>query len=250
MLNRVRSIVRYLGWTEAPWKWRMRSGNCPLCRCRVFLAMGSAPFLTRCICCRANLVNLSVIPVVRQHCGERFDRLRAYELSTYGATFEFLRRSFADFVFSEYIPGLALGSVSDGIRNEDVQRLRFPDQSFDIVTSNQVFEHVPDDLRAYAECFRVLRKGGALIFTVPLYDTPASEQIASLAEDGSIEWIGEPEYHDSRLAGPRSAPVFWRHSIRDVTDRVLQAGFLRVTIEQVSVCKKQPEAQPVLYAVK
>ena len=187
---------------------------------------------------------------MREHCHGRFEGLTAYELSSYGATFEFLRASFPDFLFSEYMPGRMPGAAYGGVRNEDVQCLTFADESLDVLTSNQVFEHVPNDLLAYAECFRVLKPGGALIFTVPLYDTPATEQVARLAADGSIEWMEKPDYHDSRLTGPRSVPVFWRHSIRDVTQRVLTAGFRRVTVEQVSVCLNQLEPQPVLYAVK
>src|SRR6185436_15955201 len=141
-------------------------------------------------------------------------------------------------------------SMHDGIRNEDVQQLTFADESFDVVTSNQVFEHVPDDRRGYAECLRVLKPGGALIFTVPLYDTPHSETIARLAPDGRIEWLGTPEFHDSRLGGPKSAPAFHRHSLHDIADRVRGTGFARVTVEQTSVLRDGALAQPVVYAVK
>jgi SAM-dependent methyltransferase len=216
----------------------------------MFLAMTPAPFMTRCLCCRANLTNLSVVAVVKRHFGGQFTGLKAYELSSYGATFEFLRASFGRFVYSEYMPGRTLGQTYGGILNEDVQALTFADSSFDLVTSNQVFEHVPDDKRAYSECFRVLKAGGVLVFTVPLYDTPKTEQVARLGKDLQIEWLGPQEYHGSRLEGPRSAPVFWRHSSRDITQRVSSAGFRCVTVELISICNGEEDAQPVLYAVK
>jgi SAM-dependent methyltransferase len=35
-----------------------------------------------------------------------------------------------------------------------------------------VFEHVPDDARGFSELRRVLRPGGKMLFTVPLFDAP------------------------------------------------------------------------------
>ena len=43
--------------------------------------------------------------------------------------------------------------------------LDYDDASFDVVTSNGVLEHVPDDERSVAEVFRVLRPGGAFLIT-------------------------------------------------------------------------------------
>lgn len=46
-------------------------------------------------------------------------------------------------------------------------RLPFGDQSFDVVLSFQVLEHVQDDARYVAEATRVLRPGGLLILVTP-----------------------------------------------------------------------------------
>lgn len=251
LLNRLGSAIRYLGWMDLPWKWRIVRGGCPWCGSRRFLVLGPTAFHTRCLGCRANVVTLGVASMVERHFRGDFAGKSAYELSSYGATFSFLERSFPHFSFSEYMPGRIAGETYDGIRNEDVQRLTFPDESFDVVTSNQVFEHVPDDLRAYRECHRVLVSGGALIFTVPLYDTASTIQLAELADDGAIRWLGAPEYHDSRLGGPRSAPTFWRHSPRDIPDRVRTAGFTHVSLESVEICHDRPDlAVSVIYAIK
>ena len=43
------------------------------------------------------------------------------------------------------------------------------DQSFDLVSSLDVFEHVKDDERAIRECFRILKNGGHLLVTVPAH---------------------------------------------------------------------------------
>lgn len=46
------------------------------------------------------------------------------------------------------------------IQHQDLQSLTFPDGVFDIVTRNEVLEHVPDIDAALAEIVRVLRPGG------------------------------------------------------------------------------------------
>jgi SAM-dependent methyltransferase len=51
---------------------------------------------------------------------------------------------------------------------EDDGRIPFDDASFDVVTANQVFEHVPDFERPLAEISRVLKPGG---FHVSLFPT-------------------------------------------------------------------------------
>ena len=50
---------------------------------------------------------------------------------------------------------------------ENIQELSFDDSSFDLVLSNHVLEHVPDDQQALTELSRVLILGGAMIITIP-----------------------------------------------------------------------------------
>jgi SAM-dependent methyltransferase len=50
-----------------------------------------------------------------------------------------------------------------------VERMPFPDASFDLVTCLDVIEHTPDDRRTLRELRRVTRPGGTLLVTVPAY---------------------------------------------------------------------------------
>jgi len=59
------------------------------------------------------------------------------------------------------------GRESPGIACASVERLPFPDDTFDAVLSHEVLEHVADDRRAVAEAVRVLRPGGRLLVFVP-----------------------------------------------------------------------------------
>jgi SAM-dependent methyltransferase len=49
------------------------------------------------------------------------------------------------------------------------EALPFPDNSFDLMTLNQVVEHVPDQVAVLREAGRVLRHGGALYVACPNY---------------------------------------------------------------------------------
>lgn len=55
----------------------------------------------------------------------------------------------------------------DRVRFGDLQALDFADESFDLVFMNEVLEHVPDDRRALAELFRVLKPGGLFVNFTP-----------------------------------------------------------------------------------
>ncbi len=49
----------------------------------------------------------------------------------------------------------------------DIQQIEFGDGYFDAIICNHVLEHVPDDMKAMKELFRVLKPGGWTILQVP-----------------------------------------------------------------------------------
>lgn len=51
----------------------------------------------------------------------------------------------------------------------DARSLEYPDGSFDLALAFDMLEHIEDDRAALREIHRVLRPGGALIFTVPAF---------------------------------------------------------------------------------
>ncbi len=65
----------------------------------------------------------------------------------------------------------------------DLLHLPFPDASVDRVMASEVLEHIPDDVTAMAEIFRVLKPGGRMVITVPRY---GPERIC---------WALSDEYH-------------------------------------------------------
>ena len=65
--------------------------------------------------------------------------------------------------------GLPAGLRSQkGLRRENLERLSFADNSFDLVITADVLEHVGDLKAALFEIARVLKPGGRHVFTVPV----------------------------------------------------------------------------------
>ena len=91
-----------------------------------------------------------------------------YEIGFVGGIAETLRGQ-PGYTSSEYFEGVLPGTAGPGGNplGRRAQCLTFPDESFDLVISQDVMEHVPDPSRAFAEIARVLKPGGSHIFTVP-----------------------------------------------------------------------------------
>ncbi len=50
----------------------------------------------------------------------------------------------------------------------DMTNLPYKDNSFDYILHSDTLEHVPDPIQGLKECLRVLKPGGACLYTVPL----------------------------------------------------------------------------------
>lgn len=167
-------------------------------------------------------MHLSLVAALTACVGE-LDDLQAYELSTRGALLNYLRRRCRSVATSEYLDGVVPGETRDGIRCEDVQRLSFADASFDLCTSTEVFEHVPNDRAGLRELHRVLKPRGHLLFTVPLTGNQTTLERARL-DGGNIVHMQPPTFHGDRLGGPGSVLVY-RDYGQDILERVRECGF-------------------------
>jgi hypothetical protein len=94
---------------------------------------------------------------------------------------------------------LPLGTpVGPNAMNQDLEKLTFGDETFDVVVTSDVMEHVRLDRLAHQEIRRVLKPGGVYLFTVPhVRDAPSIEKVrVPVAHDRSRDVvIGEPDYH-------------------------------------------------------
>jgi SAM-dependent methyltransferase len=197
-----------------------RLGRCSICGATVFVRLNRTEWGVRCVRCGGAPNTLTLVDAIHRLVGDLGDK-HVYVLSAAGPFFEYLQRSCRHFTFSLYSDAVAPGEYADGVLSQDVQRLTFPDGSFDLCVHSEVFEHVPDDLAGFRELHRVLRSGGATIFTVPVFDRDITLERARMV-DGQIEHIHPPEYHNDQLRG---SVLAFRDYGRDVTARLASAGF-------------------------
>jgi SAM-dependent methyltransferase len=201
--------------------FRVRPAFCVTCgRVTAIVARGhSARESWRCVRCRSLNRQRQVAAVVcrRDLAGRSYRWLGDYAehageavyLAEQGGPLHEALRHATTFVASEYMDPLAKsGDVINGVLHQDLQEMSFPDNSFDLVVTTEVLEHVPDPYRAHTEILRVLRPGGRHVFTVPYNEERLDDDVrAVLDEDGQVRHLAEPQYHSDPLR-PEGVLVF------------------------------------------
>jgi SAM-dependent methyltransferase len=222
--------------TLAMLEWRsLRAApaRCPLCGPSVVVRLSASPIGARCLRCAASGITMALVSVLGEEVGG-LAGLHVYELSSRGPLVEWLRRHAGRLTCSEWFDGASPGQMVDGVQCQDVQHLTFAAGSFDVCTSTEVFEHVPDDARGFAELRRVLRPGGRLVFSVPVSPVASTIERARLSKDGAVEHLLPPEYHGDRIRG-RGRVLAYRNYGFDVLDRVAAQGFRDVRFARPAI---------------
>lgn len=75
----------------------------------------------------------------------------------------------------------------------DVQDMLYPNETMDAIYCSHVLQDVPDDHKAIAECYRVLRPGGWAVMNVPLFADVTAE--AHTPGNVRANWDKRPDEH-------------------------------------------------------
>lgn len=153
--------------------------------------------------------------------------------------------SWINVTLSQYKPKRKMGeTLAKNITNQNLERLTFPDESFDILITSAVMEHVRLDDRAHGEIYRVLKPGGIYIFTVPhsfaLDQTLIRVQIVDPNDPSKDIQLLEPEYHGDANNDETDGALTYRTYGRDIKAQLTETGF------EVEYCREDIEHQGIL----
>jgi len=84
----------------------------------------------------------------------------------------------------------------------NIMEAPLPNQSVDVVVSQEALLHIPDRRRAMAEAFRILKRGGRLAFTDWVAPAPLASEDADLLWEGqAVQALESPESYRDVLTG-------------------------------------------------
>ncbi len=202
------------------------NGWCPICEKDVTFSAKNAWFRDSLLCSDCNSIprERALFNVVTDYF-PNYRELYIHESSpaNRGASLKF-KKECNGYTSSQYFSNITPGGIDaeTGFRCENLEGLTFPDNSFHIFVTQDVMEHIFDYEKSFKEIARVLKPGGAHIFTVPLINKgQKSERWASRNESGEILYHHEPEYHGNPVdAKGALVTMHWGYDIAGfITDK-------------------------------
>lgn len=155
--------------------------------------------------------------------------IRLFDTDNFSAISSLLRND-PNYIRCSYLPDMPWGlEIEPNYYNINLERIDFPDASFDIMLTSDVMEHVRNCDSAHAEIQRVLSPGGAYIFNVP-YEEDSDDDI-QLIDTSSNEdvYLCKPQYHGDPLTGGILAyRVFGRNLISKLSNIGFSVKFNRI----------------------
>jgi SAM-dependent methyltransferase len=144
-----------------------------------------------------------------------------------------MKKECKNYISSQYYPNEPWGVYIKDERNENLEVQTFSDSMFDIVITQDVFEHLYNPDRAFLEIARTLKHNGAHIFTVPIVNKhKKTEQWAICGNDGNPIFLKTKEWHGNPI-DDRGSPVTY-HWGYDIVDIIKDKTGLNTQIEYMN----------------
>jgi SAM-dependent methyltransferase len=208
---------------------KIHRGFCTICEKQVFFAE-TGPWLRDeyvCLSCRSIPRNRALLKILSDHF-PLWRNLSIHESSPGGAGSLKLQRECNNLISSQFFHDVPRGHIRDGQRSENLECLTFEDESFDIVITQDVFEHVLSPDKAFSEIARTLKPDGAHVFTVPYYRGKKTVIRARPTASGEVQHLLEPDYHQNPIDSKGSLVITeWGD---DICEFIYRASGLTTTI--------------------
>lgn len=218
--------------TDQPVLYR-HSGHCPICEADAEFTARADWYRDHLLCsgCGSIPRERALALVLSRHFAD-WRKLAIHESSPGNRGISpKMRRECPGYVASQFFPGEPLGAVVKGSRNENLEAQTFSDQSFDVVVTLDVMEHVNMPDLVAREVARTLKPGGAYLFTVPTFKGGVkSERRSFYRQDGSVEHYAEPEFHGNPVSDAGSLVTF--HYGYDLAEKIYQWSGLDVEVSR------------------
>lgn len=152
-----------------------------------------------------------------------------YDTSAYPIPELLAKCNWIDEQTSVYRPRETAGtSLGPNFTNQNLEQLTFSDNTFDIVITSDVMEHVRLDYKAHAEIKRVLKPGGFYLFTVPHFrharNTLIRVEIVDPGDPEKDEYVLEKEYHGDANSEDHQA-LSYRSYGTEIDEILSEMGF-------------------------
>ncbi len=189
---------------------KINKGYCPICDSQT-LFIEKDPWLRDFyVCQKCNSIprQRAIILAINKFCPE-WKNLKIHESSPGGASSTSIEKHCAEYTPTQFFQDVTLGNSKEGIRCENLEKMTFEDNSFDLMITQDVFEHVMNPTDAFREIDRILKPGGAHIFTMPWYPhLERTVQRARQLDNGDIEFLEEAIYHGNPIDDKGSLVTF------------------------------------------
>ena len=180
-------------------------------------------FRERMVCksCKLNnRLRFMIYFVLHRTLKNNFSKIYTYEQIT--PFYDILKARGINIVGSEFLNDDKTGLAIKGIRNENALSLSFENDSFDIVISNDVFEHVENIEKTLSEAYRILKSDGKLLFSIPFsYENKTITRAEK--REGKIEHLLPEQRHGDPVSAD-GCLVFYDYGW-DILDYCKKAGF-------------------------
>lgn len=236
----LRRILRYHSGLEIVYRLIRGRGGYRVCSCCICGTTG--PFIRRfrgeklvCLRCGSIGRQRAVVKTLKEHDPD-WRQMAIHESSPSISSIRMFGKSCKGYVPTFYWPDVSVGDWRDGFRCEDLSHQTFDDCSFDLVLTQDVFEHIPDPRRAFMEVARTLKPGGAHIFTVPIYGERSVTRTRYVGSKALH--VLEPRFHGNPI-DPKGSLVItdWGTDIVEVIKETsgLPTRYLRIRDEDAGI---------------